>query len=458
MALFITFEASLTMRAIALLSRLSKSLRAFSQGSAGNTAIAFGLALLPVTGLTGAAIDYSRTNSVKAGMQTALDSTALMLAKEAAIDNDGQLQANTQKYFKAIFNRPDVNNIAASAVFTSGTQSQLKVSASASVPTAFMKIFGYDSITVTSSATAKWGNSRLRVALALDNTGSMASAGKITALKTATNNLLSHLQTTAHTSGDVYVSIVPFAKDANLNPDNYDEPWIDWTTWDTLNGSCSKTSYTAKSNCLSHSGKWTPANHSTWNGCVVDRGGTNAPDPAAYDTNIAAPTAGVTSSLFAAEQYSSCPQAAMGLTDNWTAMSTLVNGMSPGGNTNQAIGLALGWMSLAGGGPFTVPPMDPTYTYSQVIVLLTDGLNTEDRWYSSASSIDAREKLTCTNIKAAGVVIYTVQVNTDGDPTSTLLQNCASDSSKFFLLTSADQIVSTFNAISTQLGRLYVAN
>jgi Flp pilus assembly protein TadG len=446
------------MRATAIMSRFSKSLHTFAEHCGGNSAILFGLTLLPVMGLTGAAVDYSRTNSVKAGMQTALDSTALMLAKEAAIDSSGQLQTNAQKYFKAIFARPDVNNIAASAVYTSGTQSQLKVSASAAVPTAFMRIFGYNSITVSSSSTAKWGNSRLRVALVLDNTGSMASAGKITALKSATNNLLSQLQANVHNSDDVYVSIVPFSKDSNLNSDNYAESWVDWTTWDTLNGTCSKSSYTTKSNCQSHSGKWTPANHSTWNGCVVDRGGTNGPDPAAYDTNVVAPTTGITSSLFAAEQYSSCPQAAMGLSYDWTAMTTLVNGMSPGGNTNQAIGLALGWMSLAGGGPFTVPPMDPSYTYSQVIVLLTDGLNTQDRWYSTASSIDAREKLTCANIKAAGILVYTVQVNTDGDPTSTLLQNCASDSSKFFLLTSADQIVTTFNAISTQLGRLYVAN
>jgi hypothetical protein len=39
----------------------------------------------------------------------------------------------------------------------------------------------------------------------------------------------------------------------------------------------------------------------------------------------------------------------MPLSDNWTAMSTLVSGMTPGGNTNQGFGLALGWMSLYGG-------------------------------------------------------------------------------------------------------------
>ena len=63
-------------------------------------------------------------------------------------------------------------------------------------------------------------------------------------------------------------------------------------------------------------------------------------------------------------------------------MKSLVDNMSPAGNTNQAIGLQLGWMSLVGGGPFTVPAKDPNYTYSQVIILLTDGLNTQDRWYT----------------------------------------------------------------------------
>ena len=35
------------------------------------------------------------------------------------------------------------------------------------------------------TSTSSWGTSRLRVALVLDNTGSMADAGKMTALKTA---------------------------------------------------------------------------------------------------------------------------------------------------------------------------------------------------------------------------------------------------------------------------------
>jgi len=154
----------------------------------------------------------------------------------------------------------------------------------------------------------------------------------------------------------------------------------------------------------------------------------------------------------------------MALNYNWSAMTSLVNSMTANGNTNQGLGLQLGWMSLVGGGPFPTPPaMDPNYTYQQVIILLTDGLNTQNRWYTNQSQIDTRQQMTCNNINAAGITLYTVQVNTSGDPTSTLLQNCAGspgkypDSSKFFLLTSSTQIVTTFGQIATELSNLRVA-
>jgi hypothetical protein len=193
----------------------------------------------------------------------------------------------------------------------------------------------------------------------------------------------------------------------------------------------------------------------------MDRGNWDDPDAVYnYDTNADAPDP-VTprwSSLYAAEQYSSCPKAVKALSYDWSGMSTLVDAMSPAGNTNQAIGLQLGWMSLVGGGPFpTPPPMDGEYQYTQVIILLTDGLNTQDRWYTDQTSIDDRQALTCANVKAANIDLYTIQVNTGGDPTSTLLQNCASSPEKFYLLTSADQMTATFNTIGTNLTKLRVA-
>jgi hypothetical protein len=196
----------------------------------------------------------------------------------------------------------------------------------------------------------------------------------------------------------------------------------------------------------------------------MDRGNSTTPDTVGnYDTNVVAPSTTINSTLYAAEQspYCSTLQPAMGQSYNWTSMSSLVNNMSPNGSTNQAIGLQLGWMSLVGGGPFTAPAMQQGYTYSQVIILLTDGLNTQDRWYgdgyTTSTQVDARQTLTCSNIKASGITLYTIQVNTGGDPTSTLLQNCASSSDKFYLLTSASEILNVFTQIGSNLTQLRVA-
>ena len=58
---------------------------------------------------------------------------------------------------------------------------------------------------------------------------------------------------------------------------------------------------------------------------------------------------------------------------------------------------------------------------------------------------------------STGLILYAVQVNTGGDATSTMLQNCATDPSQFFLLTSADQIITTFNSIGTALSDLRIS-
>jgi Flp pilus assembly protein TadG len=537
---------------------LRRTLSAFALARRGNVAIIFALAILPIVGSVGFAVDYSHANSVKAAMQASLDSTALLLSKEVATDTNTQLQANALKYFLALFNRTEAKNIKITASYNTSGGTQIDINGSADVPTNFLGIIGFNTIPVTSSGTAKWGTSRLRVALVLDNTGSMADNGKMTALISATKSLLTQLQSAVTTNGDVYVSIVPFVKDVNLGATNWNSNYIYWGTaaqdpsltdnnsWDASNGSCSTGSYSTRSSCVSHSscsisgyssqnsctsagtcsisGKttqstctsaascsnpdettqsnctgnkacsmsgyssknscqnaggtwakgtwtagtwttgvwtaaiWTPNNHNTWNGCVMDRGNSSTPDTVNnYDTNVSSPSTSINSSLYPAEQYSACPQAVMGLNYNWSSMTSLVNSMSPNGNTNQAIGLQLGWLSLVGGGPFTAPALDPSYQYQQIIILLTDGLNTQDRWYTSQSSIDSRQQLTCNNIKAAGVTLYTIQVNTGGDPTSTLLQNCASSSDKFYLLTQANQITATFQAIGTNLTKLRIA-
>ncbi|MBI1201376.1 MAG: pilus assembly protein TadG [Rhodopseudomonas sp.] len=451
-----------------LLSRLRCALTRFRLAERGNVAITFAFATLPVIGLIGSAVDYSRANAVKVSLQSALDSTALMLAKDAPSMTSTQLQSAATKYFQALFTGQNVSNPTINARYTTDGGSAVIVNGSIDVPTTFLDIVGVNSVTVDGSSTTKWGSSRLRVALVLDVTGSMASDGKMTALKSATKNLLTTLKNAATNNGDVYVSIIPFNKDVNVgayDPATSNLNWVDWTEWDANNQTCTSSGY----------GGWgwggngwgnttcTPKNHNTWNGCVTDRDQdydqlATAPNP--DDINL---PNGKASTLFPAEQYSSCPVAMMGLSYNWSAMNSLVDSMQPVGNTNQPIGLVWGWQSLVGGGPLTAPAMDSNYQYQQIIILLSDGMNTQDRWYSQQTPVDNRMYQTgngsgtCANIKAAGVTIYTLQVNTGRDPTSTLLKNCASASDKFFLLTQANDISSAFDTIGTNLTKLRVA-
>src|SRR6266536_74097 len=132
----------------------------------------------------------------------------------------------------------------------------------------------------------------------------MADDNKMTALKTATHNLLTQLKNAATQNGDVYVSIIPFSKDVNVGSTNYAQNWVRWDLWDENNGSCSggwhASNYRTKTNCQSHGDTWTTDAHSTWNGCVTDR-------DQDYDTTNTAPSSSTTATLFPAEEYGSCP-------------------------------------------------------------------------------------------------------------------------------------------------------
>src|SRR5436190_14570046 len=162
----------------------------FLRDRCGSVAPMFAIAVIPVIGLTGAAIDYSRANSARTGMQSAIDATALAMAKLAPTLTSSQLQTQTTAYFNAMFNHPEAKNIVVTPTYTTAGGSQLVISVSGSIDTSFMKIMGFSNLNIGSTSTVKWGMNRLRVALALDNTGSMNDAGKIGALKTATKNLL----------------------------------------------------------------------------------------------------------------------------------------------------------------------------------------------------------------------------------------------------------------------------
>ncbi|MGH2248512.1 hypothetical protein ACQ1Y8_14010, partial [Enterococcus faecalis] len=88
---------------------------------------------------------------------------------------------------------------------------------------------------------------------------------------TAAKNLIDTLKTAAKTDGDVYISIIPFAKDVNVGTGNKTAKWLRWDLGQCTNWWGSTLGFMTQTDCNSASGNWTSTKSNGWTGCVSDR-------------------------------------------------------------------------------------------------------------------------------------------------------------------------------------------
>ncbi|HWW24301.1 MAG TPA: TadE/TadG family type IV pilus assembly protein [Caulobacter sp.] len=173
------------------------------------------------------------------------------------------------------------------------------------------------------------------------------------------------------------------------------------------------------------------------------------------------------------------------------SVKTKLGQMVANGNTNVAMGLVWGWHTLSNNAPFA-DGVNPTTTdgkkTTKVIVLLTDGDNTNDTYNNPNNSIytgygyigqgrlrnasgtalttgstatdrlaaiDSREKLVCDNAKAKGVQIYAIGVGVSSH-SKTILQNCATKPDMYYDVTDAAQLTAVFNTIAGSIQNLRI--
>jgi Flp pilus assembly protein TadG len=219
--------------------RIFSAVRRFAKADQGNIAAMFAFAALPILASVGAAIDYSRVNNARTSLQAALDSAALMVSKDLANGTIGEsdIDAKAKAYFAALYTGK-IGTVSASDIHATYTPknsngvSNILVTGSGTMQTDFMKVAGFPNLKYDSSSTAAWGNTRMRVAMVLDNTGSMAQNGKMGAMQTAAKDMIDTLSTYNKQTGDVFISIIPFTKDVNVSTTNVNASWINWTEWE----------------------------------------------------------------------------------------------------------------------------------------------------------------------------------------------------------------------------------
>jgi Flp pilus assembly protein TadG len=145
----------------------------------GGVAPIFALGLIPMIGLAGAAIDYSRANVARTVLQATLDATTLMIAKDAQLIAPNQATARATELFNAGFGRDDVQSLQVNATINTGTGgTTVTATAGGSVATTFMQMLGRTAMDIGARTTVMTASDGLGCVLSLNPHASGAATAQ----------------------------------------------------------------------------------------------------------------------------------------------------------------------------------------------------------------------------------------------------------------------------------------
>jgi len=499
--------------------RITRTFARFLGARAGNVALLFGLAALPIMVAGGAAVDFSRAFVVQQRLSAALDATALALGSTTETDPD-ELEQLAQNYFTANYPSAELG-VPGTLNFTIAGAT-VSMSASAELETTIMKIAGINSVDVSSSVEVTKEKTSMEVVLVLDNTGSMSWNGKIEALKTASTELVNTLFGEEENPEILKVGLVPFAASANEGTGAQANGWMDTNAQNSLHGVQFEV---GDNNVFTQYAKFT---NKVWNGCVEARPAPHdtsdtPPDPSDPDTlwvPYFAPdepdswaagqngywygnsylddevSSGNTDVDFRQRRVSKYQGESVGsagphfncknqtltpLTNSKSTVLAAINNMNATGSTVIPIGLAWGWRVISPTSPFTEGASYDDDTVKKVIILLTDGKNDVGQlgnhnksWYNgygyveqgrlgttdasaAQGALNTRTGTLCTNIKNAGILVYTITFQVTNQTIINLMRDCASAPSKFFNSPTNGQLQAAFEQIGGELSKLRIS-
>src|SRR5919109_4568587 len=114
---------------------------AFRQSSDASVLPTFALALVPLVGLVGAAVDYSRANNIRSGLQAALDTAVLAGARDGTSNWSNVALDVFKSNFKSL-------GASATPTFVKNADGSYSGSAATSVAATFLSVMGVSTIPV----------------------------------------------------------------------------------------------------------------------------------------------------------------------------------------------------------------------------------------------------------------------------------------------------------------------
>ncbi|MCZ8314900.1 TadE/TadG family type IV pilus assembly protein [Phreatobacter sp.] len=512
------------------LTRLAHSarhaLRRFRDDRSGAIAQLFAVALLPIIGIAGGAVDYTMASGRKVRLQSALDAATLAATRTVTANStNAQITQIIRNYINANLDfGPQV------VLTVTVDPSARKVDASATLNHApyLLPVVGISSIPIGAQSASQLGRNLLEVALVLDNSGSM-SGSRITTLRSSANDLMRKVLDMAYIPGDAKVAVVPFASMVNVGSNNANASWIDTQGFSPFHNE----NFAVNANRLN---LYSQMRNVTWGGCVEAR-------PSPHDVTDTPPTSGNPATLFVpsfapdepdegswsgfynnylsdgscqsglgtdmlSRQRRTCkyngatPDTSLAngtrrgpnqlcdsnpiipLTSNQTTLATAITAMPNYGGTNLHEAVMWGWRVLSPEPPFTEGRAYNDVNNRKFLVLMTDGANdaiglpTMNGSFYSAYGFSAAGRLgttssnrtdivakmnektltACANIKAQGILIYTVGFYVTDATARSILAQCASNASMALLADSDEALANAFDAIGDQIKRLRLTN
>jgi Flp pilus assembly protein TadG len=438
--------------------RISNVLRRLRNDERGSIAIIFGFSVFILCGFIGLAVDGARAYSVAARTQASLDTASLAAAKMLDVDgatNDEVKKKATDFYQANLAGNKDVSARFENLVITPmrGNQS-VAVQVDVVVPTLFAGIVGLNEFRFKRESMVIYKTRGVELAMVLDITGSMndntmtgVATRKIDAMKTAAKAAIATmLDTSAGSINTNRIALAPFS--ASVNVGSFRASVADSTSF---------------------------ANDT----CVIERPGATATndDPISLGTRARVMhTLGWVPGSSTGARYS-CPAGKIQpLTNDKKLLNGQIDAYLPDGGTAGHIGMAWGWNLISPNfdtlftGKSTPAAYNDTTTI-KAVVIMTDGVFNTAYKSGDISDPDLQKAQSnsdfaslCTNMKAKGVIVYTVAFGLDGEAdvvargkAKQTLTDCASTVGNFFDTDSDAELTAAFAEIALQLSKLHIS-
>jgi Flp pilus assembly protein TadG len=498
-----------------MLKALSRNLGRYLRHELGVAAIIFAIMLPAIVASAGVAVDLAVAYNSQNRLANALDK-ALLAAASSSTLSSAALQTRFLAFFNANYPAGKYGTPINPTLTVNSSTNTMSATASATVPTSFMNIFGISSLTINAASTVVETLAGVEAVLVLDTTGSMAG-NNIAALRTASTDFINVMFSSITDPKYLKIGIVPWSDTVNVGSygwglqSDLTDPYEGGTVFAQLQ---TPDPYGMTTSNITYvpSGTTTGNDTNQWWGCVTEPNAASITSDSTTMWNmyrypsgnctqyqcISCPGSGYTLSGSTCsktttshgntttttencttnstciawqntpnENCTSVP--VLPMTNNQSALLAEINALPTANNTYPDIGMVWGWRMISPNFPFEEGTSYSDPTWSKTVIMMTDGNATINTVMSgegayntpgtSQTSTDQNNffEQTCTNMKAQGIRIYTITFQSAiNETTMGYYQDCATNPSMYFNAPTNADLTTAFQAIATQLGQLHL--